>query len=100
MSEYPGRPKMILTWPNPRWFLILRALEFLKLKMPEGRLYPNYLEPVSAAAQNSGFSIVSQGYRLLLPSKVFGLGDLINRLHQKGFLYRWGLIQYLVLDKK
>lgn len=100
VSEYPGRPKIILTWPNPRWFLIMRVLEFLKMKMPEGRLYSNHLEQVTETAQNLGFSIISRGYSLLLPSKALGLGDFINRQHQKGFLYRWGLIQYLVLDKK
>jgi SAM-dependent methyltransferase len=100
LSGYPGQPRIILTWPNPRWFLIMRILEFLKLKMPEGKLYPNYLEQVSAFARQAGFAISGRGYALLLPSRVFGLGDLINRLHQKGFLQRWGLIQYLVLNKE
>jgi len=100
LSGYSGRPRIIITWPNPRWFPVMRILEFLKLKMPEGKLYTSYLERVSAAAQDHGFAIAGRGYRLLSPSKVSGLGDLINWLHQKGFLYRWGLIQYLVLDKK
>jgi SAM-dependent methyltransferase len=100
LSGYPGRPRIVLTWPNPRWFLIMRILEFLKLKMPEGKLYASYLERVSAFARNLGFTIAGRGYRLLLPSRVFGLGDLINSLHREGFLHRWGLIQYLVINKE
>jgi ubiquinone/menaquinone biosynthesis C-methylase UbiE len=100
ISRFPGRPRVIMTWPNPRWFTLMRLLEMLRLKMPEGSLYSITLEQVSSLAKAYGMTIEEMGYRMLIPTGLLGLGDLVNDIHRSGFLRSWGLIQYLVMEKR
>lgn len=100
ISRYPGHPMVIMTWPNPRWFPLMRLLERLRLKMPEGPLYPSRLEQVSRQAEKCGLAVLGKGFRMLVPAGLLGLGELMNSLHCKGFLQSWGLVQYLVLEKR
>ncbi|HTY08131.1 MAG TPA: class I SAM-dependent methyltransferase [Candidatus Edwardsbacteria bacterium] len=99
LRQYPGNPRIVLTWPNPRWFPAMRVGELLRLKTPEGRLFGRSLRTVARTAVECGLRVVRSGYRLLLPVPVPWLTDTLNHWHRRGLLRRWGLIQYLVLSK-
>jgi SAM-dependent methyltransferase len=98
-TAFPGQPRFVLTWPNPRWFPLMRAGEALRLKTPEGPLYAHPLEGAARSALERGLTVVDQGYALLLPVAVPLLTRWLNQRHRRGLLRRQGLIQYLVLTK-
>ena len=97
LRDYPGSPRIVLTWPNPRWFPAMRAGELLGLKTPEGALYRRGLGTVARTAVECGLRVIGSGYRLLMPVDLPLITDRLNAWHQQGLLRRWGLIQFLVL---
>ncbi len=97
--RYPGSPRFVLTWPNPRWFPAMRIGEWIGAKTPEGPLFERRLRAACRLAAQNGLRVERSGYRLLLPGGPRRLRDRLNQLHRDGLLRSWGLIQYLVLSK-
>jgi ubiquinone/menaquinone biosynthesis C-methylase UbiE len=91
--------KLILTWANNHWAVILHMLEFLKLKMPEGDHCWEDLRSVTIKLIAGGFDIRDSGTRCLVPARL-PLADPINRLfHKMPILRNMGLIRYIVAER-
>jgi SAM-dependent methyltransferase len=71
--------RVILTFHNPGWEVILKLATFFKQRMPISNLnWLNY-EDIDNLLRLEGFEIVSRGKRLLIPKKIPLLSDFINK---------------------
>lgn len=93
--------RLIITLTPPYWEPILWFLEKLKLKMPEGPHERISFRKLRQVLSDTGFTIESQGTRLLIPTKSFPFADWINRNFRKiPILRKFGFIGYFVVRSK
>jgi SAM-dependent methyltransferase len=71
--------RLIVSYYSYLWEPVLRLAEWLGLKMPQAA--QNYLTmaDISNLLTLSGFEVVKQERRMLIPRRLLGLGTLINR---------------------
>ncbi len=71
--------RVVVCYYNFLWEWILRTAELFGLRMPQGP--QNFLSPadISNLMEISGFDVVNQQRRILLPKRLFGLGEIFNR---------------------
>lgn len=89
--------RLITSYYNFLWEPLVRAAERLRLKMPQP--LQSWLSPadITNLLQLSGFEVIRQGQRLLLPKRIPIFSYLINRyLAPLPLLRHLCLIQYLV----
>jgi len=92
-----SKTKIIISSANPKWEPILHLLEKLNLKMPEGPHNWINLQSLKKILNDNGFSVIEEGYRLLVPKKIPMFSESVNSLFYKTpILKNFGLIQFLV----
>lgn len=71
--------RIIVSYFSYFWGPILRLLEFLGCRMPQ--VEQNYIpaQDIRHFLALADFDVVKQERRILVPARLFGLGDLINR---------------------
>ena len=71
--------RIIISYYSYLWGPLLRIAEFFKLKMMEPEMNFLQTDDINNLLNLSGFEVVKQEWRQLIPLKLFGIGDFINR---------------------
>ncbi|MBI2606640.1 MAG: glycosyltransferase [Deltaproteobacteria bacterium] len=71
--------RILATYYNFLWAPLFRVAQALRLKMPQPEQNWLSADDVKNLMSLSGYRVLKQGYRCLLPKKLFGLADLVNR---------------------
>jgi ubiquinone/menaquinone biosynthesis C-methylase UbiE len=89
--------RVIVVTPNPAWHSILSVAERLGLKMPEGDHCWRGAEEIRRLLGETGFEVIREERRILLPKWVPGISWLVNEhLARLPVLRRWGISQVVV----
>ena len=88
----------INTMANPVWEPILLIAEKLGLKMPEGPHNRIKYSDLRFMIEESGMKIIKHDYKLLVPTKIPLLTNLVNR-HLEKYFKRLAFIEYFVAAK-
>lgn len=101
VHQYAKRKtRIVITYFNPLWELILRLGEKSGLKMPQDHQNWLSVNDVENLLQLSGFEVIKSGRRLLLPKRIPALSFLINRyIANLPLLNRLCLVNYTVARK-
>ena len=93
--------KVILTFHNPGWEIILRAASLLKQRMPVYNLnWLNY-EDINNLLNLEGFEVISHGKRMLFPRRIPILFSLFNKiLAPLPIINRLCLTEYIIVRPK
>jgi len=89
--------RLVVLAANPAWQSILHLSERLGLKMPEGE--HRWLRPreIRRLLEETGFEVMGEDRRLLLPKWIPGLSWLVNEhLARRASLRRWCLVLVFV----
>jgi len=86
---------------NPLWAPVLHLAEYFKLKMPEGdHRWPSSGE-LQILIESSGFEIIGQDYRMIMPKRFPWISETLNRLYpRQGPLAQLALIQIVIFRKR
>jgi SAM-dependent methyltransferase len=89
--------RLILVTPSPAWRSILHVAERLRLKMPEGDHRWLGAEEIRRLLRETGFEVIREDRRILLPKWVPGLSWFVNEhLARLPVLRRSGISQVVV----
>jgi ubiquinone/menaquinone biosynthesis C-methylase UbiE len=89
--------RLIVIAANPAWQAVLHLAERLGLKMPEGDHRWLGAEEIRSLLHETGFEVVREDRRLLLPKWIPGLSGLVNEhLSRLAPLRRWCLVLVFV----
>ncbi len=89
--------RLIVIAANPAWQSILHLAERLGLKMPEGDHRWLGAEEIRRLLHETGFDVVREDRRLLLPKRIPWLSGLVNEhLSRLAALRRWCLVLVFV----
>lgn len=93
------RTKIIVTYYNYFWSPILKLMEFLGLKMPEGEKNWLYIDEIKNLLSLSDFHSVKDGAFLLLPAGIPLLSSLLNKyIAHLPLIKRLCLVGYVVAN--
>ena len=79
--------KVMITSINPKWNRLLSFFEYFKLKNRTSKR--NYIHPkkIDNIAKSTGFELIYNHTRQLIPFKFFGIGSIINKVMEFIFMY-------------
>ncbi len=92
--------KILITSINPKWNIILKFFEKIKLKKFSASR--NYINPVKInnIAKSAGLELVLSNSRQIIPFKLLGIGNLINKFLEVILSYfRFGIQMYSMFRK-
>ena len=72
--------KILITSVNTKWNLLLYFFELLNLKnqsLPRSYIHPKKINNI---AKSAGFELIKSYNRQIFPFKIFGIGDILNRV--------------------
>lgn len=92
--------KLIISSINTKWILLVKLLEFLKIKQNSNKLSYIHINKISTIAKISNFEFIRSYTRQFLPFSFFYLGNLINKVFETLFFYlNIGIKTYVILRK-
>lgn len=92
--------KIMISWADAKWSLILELLEKLKLKMPEGPHRWVSEKEIFPLIEKFNFTVLEKGNIALIPARIPWLSRFINSFYHKlPILKNLGLIRYIILLK-
>ena len=96
-----AQSRLIVVTPNPAWHSILYVAERLRLKMPEGDHCWRGAEEIRRLLRETGFEVIREDRRILLPKWIPGLSWLVNEhLARLPLLRRFGISQVVVAQPR
>jgi SAM-dependent methyltransferase len=93
--------RIIISYYSYLWSPLLKLTELLKFKMPQPEM--NFLptDDIHNLLNLSGHELIKQEWRQLIPLKLFGIGDIINRfIAALPFIRKLCVRNYLIARSK
>ena len=92
--------KILITSVNTKWNLLLYFFELLNLKnqsLPRSYIHPKKINNI---AKSAGFELIKSYNRQIFPFKIFGIGDILNRVLEIFLnIFNFGIKNYLLFGK-
>lgn len=89
--------KLILSSINPKYYLIIKFLELLKLKQTNSKFSYIHYKKIEKVINGYGFEYIHSSSKQLFPFKLFKIGNLINSLLESLlFFFNIGIKTYTV----
>ena len=92
--------KILITSVNTKWNLLLYFFELLNLKnqsLPRSYIHPKKINNI---AKSASFELIKSYNRQIFPFKIFGIGDILNRVLEIFLnIFNFGIKNYLLFGK-
>lgn len=91
--------KVLISTINPKWKLILYTLELFKLKNKYEKSHTN-LKKIISLSRSAGLDFIYFYTKQIIPFKLFGVGNFLNKLFEVLFFkFNLGIKSYVLFSK-
>ena len=89
--------KLIVSSINPKWTIFIRILEKLNLKNSKNKYSYIHKSKIKGIAEGAGLDFINSYTRQYFPFKIFGLGNLLNKVLESVFFFiNFGIKSYII----
>jgi len=93
--------KLVISSINTKWSLTIKFFEYINFKDSNKLLSYIHINKIQNIANGLGLEFVKSSSRQFVPFKIFGLGNLVNKILESLFYYfNFGIKTYIVFRKK
>ena len=93
--------KLVISSINTKWSLAIKFFEYINFKDSNKLLSYIHINKIQNIANGLGLEFVKSSSRQFVPFKIFGLGNLVNKILESLFYYfNFGIKTYIVFRKK